>query len=1003
MQPMTTRTLLGVLAFLTAALGQRDCLAAGPPIVCGTGTSGMLGTSTPVIVPPGSAEDLAGAAIAAEARTTIPSSVLTIACAPDIVPPGYVALGPAVSFGPEGTASDRPFLLTLPYKAARLPAGAGRRHVRVVAQRASGSGAVPFFPAVANLTLDDADPLASRATFRDEELTTFQVVARADAGQPVVRHFLYRAVAGVSMGGAGATTVGFLPGRFDVIGTLGGDPGSDTAYFTSYARDFLYGGFSAGRRAAFADQFEIACDFEHQTSQQGEGVGLTLRRSLYVRLSRDMARAFGNPASYNPGNPYLPPGVPDSWLLLPAADRCATPLVLTGVYDRAFNPGGSLPVVTVCDGGDSSTLGLGVFDPSLPQDDPYELLLAVDTNGNGKRDAGEPVLVHTSEPFVDSGVDGVSDPDEPGYDPLTNPDPNGDDYHFLKNPNGTEGDQRWEPGEPFEDVGLDGVAGTCQLPAAGCYDFGEGDGTFTVNPNIAQYWSQNDAARALDAMTPAERDAVSIWADAGIRDFLNAHVADNRMTAHMAALGLPLAVFDGFPALQSIDRHDLPRNVYVRYGDPDLTEAQVEATGDGRHVGSVSQSIARIVSLFAWIDTQWPNGDRTLESGSPTIIDDQFTSPATGRNTPFAVVLPPGYDAHPTLRYPVVYFLHGYGQQPADVAPNIGPIVASGMSDPDDQKRLQKMILVFADGACRPLGTGVPTDPTGDGCEEGTFYTDSPVNARAQMRTHLLELMDLIDQTYRTKSAEDVQVAGDGCSGDCPPALDHFKCYAAKTKKGTPKFTGREVSLADQYETKDTDVLTPDSVCNPVSKDGEAVNDPTAHLLCYRIKDVKGQPKFAGRDAMVANQFGTEDVSVQKAATLCVPSTADGVPSALNLDHFKCYQAKTRKGTAKFEGQDVTLADQFESKETLVGTPETFCTPAAKDGEAIRSPAARLRCYKIKDAKHQAKFAGQDVAVANQLDEETVAASKAKFLCVPSSETTGSTTTTSTSSTTTTT
>src|SRR5215469_11089033 len=69
------------------------------------------------VVPPGSAQDLAGAAIAAEAHTTIPSSVLTIACAPDIVPPGYVALGPAVSFGPEGTSSDRPFLLTLPYKA----------------------------------------------------------------------------------------------------------------------------------------------------------------------------------------------------------------------------------------------------------------------------------------------------------------------------------------------------------------------------------------------------------------------------------------------------------------------------------------------------------------------------------------------------------------------------------------------------------------------------------------------------------------------------------------------------------------------------------------------------------------------------------------------------------------------------------------------------------------------------------------------------------------------
>src|SRR5690606_26407340 len=130
-------------------------------------------------------QDLRGAAIAAGPATTIPSAAVSIACAADIVPPGYIALGPAVTFGADGTWSDRPFLLTLPYKAARLPKNAERRHVRIVAKRAGQSD--PFFPMVSNRALDDDTPYASRAMFRAGELTTYQVVAAEDAGEPETR------------------------------------------------------------------------------------------------------------------------------------------------------------------------------------------------------------------------------------------------------------------------------------------------------------------------------------------------------------------------------------------------------------------------------------------------------------------------------------------------------------------------------------------------------------------------------------------------------------------------------------------------------------------------------------------------------------------------------------------------------------------------------------------------------------------------------------------------
>ena len=210
------------------------------------------------------------------------------------------------------------------------------------------------------------------------------------------------------MGGNASMSIGLRHrDRFDFIGDLGGEPGPAMTYSLAMFRDFLFGGFCTAapddggdvgalclddQRPAAADQFEIKSDFEHMTYQDGEGVGLTLRRNLYMKAARDLSRALGNPALYNPdpaAHGYAPPGVDAAYLARAAADRCANPLTLTSFHDREFNPDGSLPVITFCDGGDSATLGLGVFDPAQPQGNPAEVLLAVDVNRNGRRDSGD--------------------------------------------------------------------------------------------------------------------------------------------------------------------------------------------------------------------------------------------------------------------------------------------------------------------------------------------------------------------------------------------------------------------------------------------------------------------------------------------------------------------------------------------------------------------------------------------------------------------------------------
>ncbi len=779
-------------AALLAACGD-DGSSGTTTITCGEGTSSVLSPNGTVEVTDAAGADLRGAAVHAQAATRPPSAPITIACADDIVPAGFIALGPAVTFGPVGAASDRPFELTLPYKAARLPEGGLRRHVRIVARRATGES---FFAPVANRDLVDTDRFASRFGFRAHELATYQVVAPADAGATELRRFNYRSIVGISMGGNAALSIGLRHReRFDFIGDLVGEPGPSMKYSLSMFRDYMFGGFCtaspddggdigqlclADQRVPAADQFELGSDFEHMLYQDGEGVGLTLRRDLYMRASRDLSRALSNPALYNPDPTvfgYAPPGVDMAYLARTAADRCANPRVLQNFHDQEFNPDGSRPVITFCDGGDSSALGLGVFDPAQPQDNPAEVLLAVDVNNNGRRDLGEPVITNAFEPFGDVGTDGVASAQEPGYNAATNRDPAGDDYHALNNPLGTEVDGDRQQGEPFMDIGLDGVASTCQYgqtPPGGvsaCYDVGEGDGMWTLSPNVSR-WYQHDITNMLAALDDTELRRVGIWSDAGIRDFLNASVSANAGFGQlMSRFELAGGIYDGFDKLGGLTEssydftfvpfEDFPDNVYLRYGNPDASDRDI-MNGDGRHVGTGPQIINRVSTAFAWLNQKWPNGDRDPERGSGQIIKSQmFTPPTTGRPTPYAIFLPPGYSApeNASRRYPVVYFLHGYGQEPDDLV-ILSAVFETYMLDSGlpEEERFQKFIIVYVDGRCRPNVDGVPVPAGGDLCEGGTFYMDAPAGGFARMETNLMELMDYIDSIYRTKAAEMVEV-----------------------------------------------------------------------------------------------------------------------------------------------------------------------------------------------------------------------------------------------------
>src|SRR5688500_11689740 len=49
--------------------------------------------------------------------------------------------------------------------------------------------------------------------------------------------------------------------------------------------------------------------------------------------------------------------------------------------------------------------------------------------------------------------------------------------------------------------------------------------------------------------------------------------------------------------------------------------------------------------------------------GDVTIIDGRHYSNVFGETRNYRVFLPPGYDANPSRKYPVIYFFHGWSQR----------------------------------------------------------------------------------------------------------------------------------------------------------------------------------------------------------------------------------------------------------------------------------------------------------------------------------------------------
>jgi S-formylglutathione hydrolase FrmB len=235
-------------------------------------------------------------------------------------------------------------------------------------------------------------------------------------------------------------------------------------------------------------------------------------------------------------------------------------------------------------------------------------------------------------------------------------------------------------------------------------------------------------------------------------------------------------------------------------------------------------------------------GDAEVPTGEPRIVRDPVAAPSLAGNLlgdpaelDVAVRLPASYDTS-TRRYPVVYFLEGYGE-PTRVAPlgdALDGLVAAGSAP--------EMIVVSV---------------SGENAMGGSFYVDSPVTGNWAQAIHD-DLVGHVDRTYRTIASRDSRgVAGFsmGGFGALDLAMRHADVFGAVYALSPGLFdeVGLESSqmfadpqtiegfLGGQAELAPTDDADPQDVRRAMSPDGD-VRFSAAYGMAFASSPDAGPP-----------------------------------------------------------------------------------------------------------------------------------------------------------------
>ncbi len=206
----------------------------------------------------------------------------------------------------------------------------------------------------------------------------------------------------------------------------------------------------------------------------------------------------------------------------------------------------------------------------------------------------------------------------------------------------------------------------------------------------------------------------------------------------------------------------------------------------------------------------------------------------------------------------------------------------------------------------------------------------------------------------------------------------HFRCYIVSRQTPAPATT---VTLKDQFQTATLTVDEPLEFCVPTSKNGLPIEQPEEHLTMY------GAATELTPHLLVStiDQFGPRTLTAVGARVLLVPTQklVGGLEFPKKLNHYWCYEV-----SGEPVGRTVTLADQFGTDTVSVEQPEYFCNPVEKTVAGVRTKIeereVHLTCYDIKGPQ---KTQSATFGVFNQFERDTFTITSWDILCVPSEKT----------------
>lgn len=188
----------------------------------------------------------------------------------------------------------------------------------------------------------------------------------------------------------------------------------------------------------------------------------------------------------------------------------------------------------------------------------------------------------------------------------------------------------------------------------------------------------------------------------------------------------------------------------------------------------------------------------------------------------------------------------------------------------------------------KPGALALPVDSNGEGISVAEIslqcYKAKDVGSQPRFAGRVVEVVDELG-TMQLVLNRAGYVCGPAASDPAvtPAALavnrrDTFKCYRAANRGARFQRVSRQ--LADQLEAKMTMVIRPQVLCTPVDVDGAGIFDVDTNLTCYKIRDEKGQPKFARTSMFETDALATLSLQLVKAKWLCLPATLNdlGLP-----------------------------------------------------------------------------------------------------------------------------